>query len=328
MVGVFRQKYSGNIVTLFFLGVLLKLPVFIFPQPALENAQDGFAYKKLIQILEPFATAFPSVYSLLAFILIFFNAITLTRFINNQRLMVSPNYLPGMAYLLLTSLVPEFNVLSSQLVVTVFYLIIFIQIFRSFKPNVAKTDIFNAGLMLGLATTFFTPSLVFLAWLIIALALLRPFKLNEWLLMLLGLLTPYYFAIAILYLKNSDFSILFTQFDFGVNTQSPTLWIAGAVFLILAPLLTGAYYSQSYAGRMLIHVRKAWSLFFIFILVCILAIFFSPTAGYENWVMVLTPIAAFHGFGYYNAELKLYPKIVFWTTVLFIVASQLFSGSW
>lgn len=328
MVGVFRQKYSVNIVTLFFLGILLKLPVFLFPKPALENTQDGFAYKKLIEALQPFSAAFPAVYSTIAFLLLFITAMVLTSFINSQRLMKSSNYLPGMAYLLLSSLVPGFNVLSSQLVASLFYLIIFIQIFKTYNQQVSKAAIYNAGLILGLATTIFFPSIFFLLWVFIALALLRPFKLNEWLLLLLGVLTPYYFAVALIYLNNWDFSVLYTDISFGFNTQSPTFWIAGAVFFILAPLLTGAYYSQSLSARMLIQVRKAWTLFFAYILISIVEIFFNPSSGYENWGMALIPISAFHAFGYYHAELKVYPKLVFWATVLFIVSSQIFSGSW
>lgn len=328
MIGVFKKKNPGNIVMLFIIGILLKLPVFLSSPSAVVNSYDGILYKKIIRLLEPIGAALPIIYSVIAFIIIFFQAIILCQFINANRLMQKPNFLSGLAYILITSFVPEFNVLSSQLIISVFYLLIFIQLFKAYNQQLTNGAIYNSGLILGIATLFFFPATTFLVWMFIAFIMLRPFKLKEWLLIILGVLTPYYFLAAYIFLTDQSFYLLMPKLTFGFERKIPSIWLAGALFLVLAPLLTGIYYSQSLSGRMLIHMRKAWTLFLWYIVICMVSIFFNRSQGYENWVMVMLPVAAFHGFGYLNAEVKIYPKIAFWLAVMFIIASQLLSGMW
>ena len=52
----------------------------------------------------PFGVAFPSVYLVITFILLYTRAVSFNKMINELRLMQRPNYLAGMGYLLLTSL--------------------------------------------------------------------------------------------------------------------------------------------------------------------------------------------------------------------------------
>jgi len=243
--------------------------------------------------------------------------------------MTRANFLPGMAYMLITSLLPELNTLSSPLIVSTLFIGPFMMLFSAHNQNVTRGRIFDAGLILGLATVIFLPSLIFLFWVYIALATLRPFKLNEWLILLMGLLTPYYFFTIILYLNDSlSLNYFYNGLTFSLLSQKFNIWHAGALFLVLMPLLSGIYYIQAVSGRMLIHVRKAWNLFILYSVICLTMTFFNAGSGVENWLLTLLPIAAIHGFGYFNAELKLYPKIAFWLTVGFIIVSQIFNTLW
>ncbi|MCH5596551.1 hypothetical protein [Niabella ginsengisoli] len=115
----------------------------------------------------------------------------------------------------------------------------------------------------------------------------------------------------------------FYSLTFLSSTVKYSLWHAGALFFLLAPLLTGIYYMQANAAKMLTHVRKGWYLFLGYLVISIVVSLFDIEKTSENLILVLVPIAAFHGYGYLNAELRLYPKIAFWATVIFILAEQL-----
>ncbi len=324
MIGVFKKKNPGNVLMLFIIGALLKIPVFRSAEKIIANDNDGILYQKLVKLLEPLGNAFPVVYALIAYLIIILEAIILSQFINANRLMKRSNFLAGLAFVLITSFLPEFNYLSSQLIASLFFLLIFIQMFKSHNQQLTTGGIYNSGLTLGIAVLLFFPSLFFLLWMFIALVLFRPFQLKEWILMMMGLLTPYYFLASYFFLTDQSLMTLLPQLSFGFNKEAPSIWLAGTFFLVLTPLLTGFYYSQSLSNRMLIHARKAWTLFLIFILVSIIIVFFNPTAGYENWILVLLPVAAFHGFGYLNSEVNIYPKISFWLSVVFIIFSQVY----
>jgi len=79
---------------------------------------------------------------------------------------------------------------------------------------------------------------------------------------------------------------------------------------------------------MLIHVRKAWSLLLLYLLVGMLIPFVNTSNTLENWIMALMPMAAFHGFAYFYAKWKALPVIVFWLSVAFILCYQYAGPGW
>ena len=119
----------------------------------------------------------------LTFILIFTQAIALTRVINNYRMMSRPNYLPGMSYILITSFFAEWNFFSAPLLLNSLLIFILGWLFKIYNHPRAKAIIFNIGLAIGISTFIFFPSLSFILWVLFALMIMRPFRINEWLLL-------------------------------------------------------------------------------------------------------------------------------------------------
>lgn len=315
---------------IFILGLLLKLPWLLLPaaqdgRHVVARPQDGFLYDRLLRFLEPVTSVFPSFFAVAAFLLLFWQAYLLTNFINNQRLVNRANYLPGMALMLISSFIPEFNYLSAPLIVSLLFLLSFTFIFRAHSHPNAKALIFNCGLVLGCATMFFQPAVFFLVWGLLALAMLRPFRVNEWLLLILGLLTPYYFYLIYLFLTDQWATVhtLLEPFTVGISLKKQQLWFAGALFLTILPLLAGIYSIHALSSKMLIQVRKGWVLFQLYFVVTVAIAFVNPGPGFTNWVLILVPCAAIHGFGYKSSEVRLYPLIAFWLTVGYIIAIEI-----
>ncbi|MFI5133791.1 MAG: hypothetical protein ACHQEB_05615 [Chitinophagales bacterium] len=109
MIGIFKQKNPVNILLLLVFGVLIKLPMFLHPHAPVSQATDGILFQPVLKFLQPLGKSFPMTYPLIAFSLLFIQSIALTQFINNRRMMNFPTYLPGMSYLLITSLFTEWN---------------------------------------------------------------------------------------------------------------------------------------------------------------------------------------------------------------------------
>ena len=203
MIGIFRQKNPANILVLLFFGVLIKLPMFIHPHPATIQPKDGVLFHNILKLLEPAGKTNPIVYPALAFVLLFTQAISLTRLVNNFRMMSRPNYLPGMAYLLVTSFFPEWNYFSAPLLINSLLIFVLGWLFKMYNHPRAKGIVFNTGLAIGISSFIFFPSITFIIWVLFALMIMRPFRINEWLLCLLGLTSPYYFYGIYLFLTGS-----------------------------------------------------------------------------------------------------------------------------
>ena len=329
MIGIFKQKNPANIFLLLVFGVLIKLPLFLHPHNIEGRDSDSLLYTVILDFLEPTGKSFPALYACLSTGLLTLQAIVLTRFMNTQRMMNRSNYFPGMAYLLITSLIPEWNYFSAPLIVNTLFVFILSGLFKIYNQQNAKGAIFNIGLALGVSSFIFFPSFTFIAWILLALMVMRPFRLNEWLMCILGATTPFYFFAIYLFIRGPwDWANFWPYFSIGLPTVKQSIWLAGSAFLLTMPFLAGAYFIQNSLRRMLIHVRKGWSLLLLYILGAIFVPFVNSIDTFENWVMAAIPFAAFHGCAYLYSTYRIFPLLLFWLTVAFILAYQYAGPGW
>jgi len=329
VIAIFKQKNPVNLLLLLIAGVFIKMPMFIKPHAAVLRPADGILFEGIINVFASTARSNPVFYPLLTFALLFFQAMILNRFINSQRMMNKSTYLTGLAYLLITSLLPEWNYFSAPLLCNTILLFILSALFGIYnKPNV-KGSIFNIGLALGIAGFLFISSLTFIIWILLALAVMRPFRLNEWLICILGITTPFYFY-AIYTVLNGGWSWqqFVPQITLGFPSLKQSAWLSGSVFLIMVPFLTGGYYVQENLRRMLINVRKGWSLLLLYLLAALLLPFVNSSDTFENWIMAMVPMAAFHGYTYLYSRWIVYPRVLVWITVAFIIGYQYYGPGW
>ena len=85
---------------------------------------------------------------------------------------------------------------------------------------------------------------------------------------------------------------------------------------------------QDSLRRMLIQVRKGWSLLLLYLLGALLIPFVNSTDTLENWIMAAIPLAAFHACTYLYATYRILPLILFWLTVAFILSYQYYFHGW
>lgn len=329
MTGIFRQKSPANIVVLLAFGVLLKLPMFTHIHPPVLTEGDGFLYTTLLKGLKPAGSGGTILFPILAFILLYVQAILLNQFVNNQRMMSHATWFPAMAYLLITSLLPEWNYFSSPLIVNTFLLYILSALFKTYNQPDARGRIFNIGLAMGLASFVYFPSFVFALWIFLALVVMRPFRLNEWLLCLTGMSTPFYFFAVYLFINDQwSWQNLFPDFAFYVPAVQQSVWLAGSAFLLVIPFLMGGYYIQEGLRKMLIQVRKGWSLLLLSLLAAALVPFTNGSPTFENWIITIIPFAVFHACMYLYTSLRILPLLLFWLTVAFVVGYQYAGPGW
>lgn len=299
------------------------------PHGAVVRPEDGILFEGIISLFASTAKSTSLFYPLLTFVLLFTQAIMLTRFVNAQRMMSKPTYLPGLAYMLITSLFPEWNYFSGPLLCNTILLFILSALFGMYnKPN-AKGTIYNVGLALGVSGFLFISSLTFIIWILLAMAVMRPFRINEWLICLLGITTPFYFyAIYTVVDGTWSWDEFIPRITLGYPSMKQSAWLSGSAFLVMIPFLSGGYYVQQNLRRMLINIRKGWSLLLLYLFAALLLPFVNTSDTFENWIMAMVPMAAFHGYSYFYSGWKVLPLLVFWLTVAFIFGYQYYGPGW
>ena len=325
MIGVFKQRSAGNVAVLFIFGLLLKLSLFLHPKSTVATINDGKLYHWLIASLPKDQDV---LYSIIAFVLLYVQALMINYLVSEYRMITRPNYLPGMAYMLITSLLPEWNYLSAPLIANTFIIWMFIYLFKLYNAANAKGHIYNIGLIAGINSYIYFPSMVFVVCIMLGLMILKPFRLNEIILFLLGCTTPYYFHAIYLFLDSSlNFKNFFPHLSVGVPLIKNSIWLAASTLLLSVPFLIGGYFVQTHLTKMLIQVRKNWSIVLLYLLLAFFVPFINSDDSFHTWILVAPPFAAFHGCAYFYGK-RWMALAIFFITLCFILYQQYGTALW
>ncbi|MCG7855926.1 hypothetical protein [Flavihumibacter sp.] len=325
MIGVFKQKNPANAFVLLIYALILKFPVFLnYPAP-LRQEEDNYLYKLLLNILAPIGGKEGILYGMLAFIFLFLQASLLNRIANTIRLLPRHNYLVGMAFLLVSSLLPEWNQFSSTMIVNFLLTWIFYGMSGWYNNNRPLSAIFNISLLVGVLPLFYKPSVAYIVLILLAIIITRPMRIGEWVIAIIGFLSPYYFLLIILFLTDQlEPGALAPMVNFHLPRIPSSLWVTGGILLMVAPFLTGAWFVQDNLTKMLIQVRKCWSLLLSMLLVGLLIILVNPGNNYQHWLLCITPIACFHAATYYYPANRWFPVVVHWVIFAFAIIVNYF----
>jgi hypothetical protein len=319
VVGIFKQKSSVNSLLLLIYGLVLKFPIFLNPPVGpLRQEEDHFLYKWLIDFIAP-ANIPGVIFSLITFLLLYSQALLFNRIFNVQRMLGNPNYLPAMAYMLITSLFPEWNQFSAPLLVNSLMILVFYRLINIQNTQRPGAAIFNVGIIMGIITLLYQPAIIFILLMWLALFIMRPFRIQEWLINLLGVTMPYYFLILVLYLTNQwQWKKLQPEITFGLPAMPATLELTISLCLLILPFIIGGFLVNANLNKMFIQVRKGWSLLLLFLIISTLIILVNGGDNYVNWLLCAVPLTAFHAATYYFPPGRIFPPLLHW--ILFIYA--------
>ncbi|MBL0145120.1 MAG: hypothetical protein IPP48_04555 [Chitinophagaceae bacterium] len=303
---------------------MLKLPLFLHPQIPQPQQIDGFLYKGLLLWLTPIAKELPFIYSIITFILLYAQAITLNKLANDQKLFAKPNYLTGMSYLLITSLFTEWQVLSAPLIISTIIIWVLSKMSNLYNTQNAKTDLFNIGLVIGIGTFFYFPSVAFLLLVLFGLALIRPFKLAEWVIALLGVITPYYFLLAYVFIADKWQGYTFPGFAITRPFFNQTNLAYIAIGLVLGASAFGLLFVNQNFRRQLIQSRKSWNLIFLYLLIAIFIPFINATHTFNYWVLCAVPFAVLIAATFFYTNKKWISLSLHWIMVGLVIALEYF----
>jgi hypothetical protein len=313
VTGIFKQKTSSNILLLLVYGLILKFNRFLHPGAGLlQQPEDHFLYNWLIGFLKPLHMA-PVLYVLLTFLLLFSQALLFNRICNDQKLLPRPNYLPAMAHLLTTSLFVEWNSFSAPLLANSFLIWIYYRM--TTLPNIQKPApaIFSIGVQIGIVTLIYRPAIVFVLLVLLALFIMRPFRLREWAINLLGITMPYYFLALVLYLGNKwDWDKIKPIFTISLPAIPSSIYTTVSIILLVVPFMIGGYFVQANLNKMYIHVRKSWSLLLLYLIMAMFIIMADGGSNYVSWMLCSIPITAFHAAAYFYINSRRLPMIIHW----------------
>lgn len=318
MVFLFRDKSIANIFFLTVLSIGLHLHFFTSIPVIITGEDDGLISLLLAKyfVQQPQALLFV-VYHLVVLL----QAIRLNMVLNEQRMFQTHTYTVAMAYVLLSAVLPQWCSISAALISNFLLIWIFTKLSKLYNNPAPKTMLFNTGLIVGATILCYHPTAMLVPVVLFALAVVRPFRLAEWMILLMGALVPFYFLFSWLFLTDrlSSF-ILFLpllKLELPLTKWSVDLLVSLSYLFIV--LMSGMYYWQVSMGRMGIQMRKNWGVMMVMLLILLPVPFIFKHAGIEAAVMSLVPLAAFSSNAFSGPRRLIFPNFLFWLAIGVIV---------
>jgi hypothetical protein len=324
VTGIFKANNPSNNFGLLLYGLVLKLPLFLYPMVPQVQSSDAVIYRSFIAWSKSVLIDAPIIYSMMAFLLLYVQAISFNTVVNNQRMLQRPNYLTGMCYLLITSIFAEWFSLSAALIVNTALIWVWSKLCSLHNNPSAKSTIYNIGAVIGLATFFYYPAITFSFLFMVGLAIARPFRLNEWLIGLLGLATTFYFFAAWLFLSDQWTTYTLPKVLLSVPVIFEKKLASTALGLVLSAMLLGTFFIQNNMRRQIVQVRKSWQLVYLYLLVAVLVPFLNADNSFSSWILVAIPASLLTASAFFYPDKKWFGYIIHWGMVAVSVAVAYF----
>jgi hypothetical protein len=317
VVFLFRDKSIINIFFLAILSIGIHIHFFTVSPIIVSNFNDGF----FSFLLRTYVSTFPpTALFLLYHGLVIFQAIRLNLVLNDLKMFQQNSYIPAMTFVLLTGLFPAWSSISPALLSNLFLIWLFTRLCRLFNQASPKTLLFNTGLILALAIIFYRPTAMMILVVLYALVEIRPFNLAEWLVLLMGVILPYYFLASWFFLNDEmqQFSTFlpYLSWNLPVDNLNFGLWAGLGTLGIL--ILSGLYFWQLFNQRMIIQIRKNWGLMLMFFVLMLLVPFIFKFGGLVSAFMALVPITAFVSNAFSYPKKLTLPNLLFWLCIAVI----------
>jgi hypothetical protein len=323
VIRFFSSSHPVNILLLFFLGLIIRVPFFISPPAAAHDVTSGELYVFFYKHVFVNMNAYPILLPLVAYIVIFIQGLSVNGFINNQKLFPTPHLLFVLSYIIFTALSPAWNTLSPQLLVSIIIAFIIQRILFVYQKANAANDLFILSLISGIGSLIYKPAFLLLFMLLAGVLIFRPFRLSDWIIVVFGFLLPYYLGFSFLYI--SDHWDLAKNLIPYFSIQKPFLFRKSeemvAAVLLLLPLIVGFFYSWRQAVRMVVLPRKGWTFITFSLLICILFIFSGVFYNFDALFLILIPASFFITSFLYFPQVKFFPSLYVWLVLSFLMVS-------
>ena len=197
--------------------------------------------------------------------------------------------------------------------------------FSSYKKNKTNIQLFNAGFFISIAGLFYLSAFFLIIPILIIYFILHTFRLKEFLVILVGFITPLFLSVGILFLIdglelyiNSIFDyIINSKYNFKMNTSA---YVFYAYLLIL--LVVSFFNIMRVYVRKKISSRAFMSSFFVLIFSILLLYIILPFIGREILVIAAVPIAYIITDSYVNSRNSFIQELSFIFLLLTLLYTQ------
>ncbi len=327
VLAIFRtNQLFASILLAFYILFLQGASVWILPPSGWEPA----GYGPFAEWLYGWIGYDSKAADITAMVLLLLQAFYINFFVGEHRLADEVSLFPGLFYILVSSLLPEFQYLSPLLLGNTFFLIVTREVIHTYKKAESAGHIYNIGFWTAIGALFYPSFLVLFFFGFVGLNILRAFKFRERLMVLTGLATPY-ILLSVYYFWAGQLEAFWQNYLNGsfafldfVQTTPGVVYRSLGVFAVLLLMVLFSY--RTYQFKQTMQVQRKINILYWGLLITALSLFIQADIQIDHLLIMALPLGIMLSFNFIKMPNRLAEAIhliVFVATILFQFSGQL-----
>lgn len=301
MLNLFRTNQIAFNFLLILYALVLRSSVFVVATPQFPIVGEGVLSDWIYSWLGTSGTA----HQIVGILLVFLQGVLINILVARFRMAREISLLPGLFYILIATAIPEFLVVSPALLANTFLILSLHELFVTYRKNNAAGNIFNTGFWLSIASLCYFPTTFLIILALIGLSILRAFRPDEFLILLVGFIVPYILC-SVYFFWYDQLGEFYTQY---LYEQFGALKLIGSVgwdnylkfsFFGLLLLLALVSYNGLYIAKKNIQAQKTINILFWFLLLTLPTLLFQTQIHNYHLILVTIPLGIFLSFNFQN----------------------------
>jgi hypothetical protein len=305
--------------------IWLVILLFILRVSYILKSPDKLAFN----LFEPFAKLLiplsyesaltPNVNILLSALFILIQALLVNYLVNKYNLYGKSTFLPALMYITVTSLFVPFLVLSPPLICNFLLIWMLFKLFGLYKRADAISATFDLGMIVAAGTLIYFPFIYLTLGVWAALVLFRPFNWREWIAVLLGFVTIFFF-LGVFYFLNDKLTSFYEIWR-PLGSRFPNLQkINYYNYLVIVPvvlvLILSLFKLQQNFFKSYVQTRKSFQLLFFLFVVGALSFYVKTDFILSHFLLCSIPVSIFMSYYFLNAKRRWFYEILY--LILFV----------
>lgn len=323
LIRFYRDSHPSSFFTIPLIALLCWIP-FVFFRPESFIAQVPHPMPIYEWLYAGISNLHIFVQYIISWLLVSIQAIYLNQLIVKHELFPRLSFLPALLFVCLSVIFPEMMMIQPALFVNFILLMVFDKLFLLYKNPSPLQQVFDASLLLAVATLIDSSAIAFYFYLLLSIAILLPFYWRVWIISLIAFALPYYFLSVYFFLTDSlnGFWIQTIPNAFRIIQFVPPHLMPVQVVticLLLLFFIFSVFTVSKYFYRNIIRIRRYFQLIFLLMLFAVISLIFTPAVSLQSICVLIIPASIFLSYFFLQLKRKALAEISFFLLVLFII---------
>jgi len=323
IIRYFKKGYHTQLVVYIVTIIVLWSDAFWDPHAIIHKDFDFPVYNAVVSAL----INIPAFYHVfIAFILVIIESLLLNYTLTSNNIIPRNNFLAALIYSCLMSYSPELLTIYPVLIANLFIILATKTMLELYNKDDPFPEIFNAGLMISLATLFYFPSIIFVFLIWASLLIFRIITVRVIFISITGFIIPFVF-VAFYYFWIDQSSVFVNKFMHeytqisSIRLSSNYLYYAFGTLIIFLTIISFIRISSLTTER-IISVRKRLLIALYFIVFAAITYLYAGQNIEIHSTLLFVPLTILVTYYFDSLRNRFWPEFFFTLLIIIIIAGK------